>query len=694
MKKILLLIASTLCFNLLWSQTSKNIITRQDATVDTFYNNYIIKDPYRWLEDVNSEETKDWVANQNKQSSRFLSKCSAKTKSYQSIDKYNTTKFKNPQKMGKYYFRYAYYNHVGSPALYYQEKLKEDPRILVDPNFISSKDEIMLKGYYLSKDSKYLAYQFSRNGSDWAELKIITLPNRINKKDHLTGLKFSQIAWLKDGFFYSVYQQDNKFGETKGQQVYYHKVGTEQSDDKLIFFRKNPSIQFSYQTTSNERYFVLRETDEDAGKINIFYIDYQSENPHITPLITNLKDGIRILGSHDGKFIAQTSHNANNGSIVEIDPANPYKWNVIVPEFSESLLLKTMLFNDRIVTIYQSNQHPILAVYSYTGKMLYNLEFPVATSISGFEGNPNDEDLLFRFGSYTIPPVLYKFNLKTFKRKLTEQTAVTFDFNDIEYKEVEYKTNDTVAVSMTLVYEKGIKLDGTNPTILKAYGGFGIVAQPSFDPGIVYFIKHGGIFAFANIRGGGDKGSDWANAGRGDDKQNSFDDFIAAAKYLIQNKYTSPEKLAATGASNGGLVVAASAIERPDLFKAVVPIVAPLDMLRFEKFTVGHWYTDEYGTVTDSLSFTKLLAYSPYHNIQDSINYPAMMVLTSENDDRVPPFHSYKFVAKLQSREAQTNPILLKVEKDAGHYGAQSLSSNIRQMADIYGFIAFELGVF
>ena len=282
---------------------------------------------------------------------------------------------------------------------------------------------------------------------------------------------------------------------------------------------------------------------------------------------------------------------------------------------------------------------------------------------------------------------MYKFNIRTFKQELADQTVVTFGFINIEYKEVEYLSKDSVPVSMVLVYQKGLVNNGNNPAILKAYGGFGEVSSSAFDPGIVYFVKNGGVFAYANIRGGGDKGVSWAKAGRGNNKQKSFDDFIAAAEYLIGQKYTSKDKLAATGASNGGLVAAASAIQRPDLFKAVVPVVVPLDMLRFEKFTIGHAWTDEYGTVADSLSFTKLLAFSPCHQIKEGINYPAMLIVTSDNDDRVPPFHSYKFAARLQNRKAQKNPIYLKVEKKSGHYGASTLLTSIKEDADIYGFI-------
>ena len=693
MQKIFLITLLIVYRLMMWGQQAPELInTKLSLDVDTFYSTYRIEDKYRWMEDVHSVDTKDWLNAQNKVCNNYLSKVSGKINSFNSIDTYTYTEFDNPQKMGKYYFFTAYYNNFGVPALYMKTSLKDVAQKLVDPVFISAKDQIRIGGYSVSKDSKLLAYSFSRNGSDWKEVKVVSTLHGENLKDHLKELKSSKLAWLGDGFFYSTFSQDQQFGETNGQRVFYHKIGTEQQDDKLIFEKKNNlTATFDYLTTSDERYFILKDVNQLTGKSNIFYIDYQSEHPELKPLLTNIRFGIHFLDSHDGKFIASTMKDSNNGSIVEIDPLNPLKWREIVPEFTESMLLKVIPFEDRIVAEYISNQHPIITVFDYSGAVLYNQKFPAATSISGFSGESTDEELLFSFNSYTIPPVVYQFNIKTFKSELTQQTAVTFDWKTIEYKEVEYLNKDSILVPMVLVYNKGIKMDGSNPTILEAYGGFGVVTQPTFDPGIVYFIKHGGIYAFANIRGGGDKGKEWAREGRGLKKQNSFDDFIAAAEYLIRTKYTSPEKLASTGASNGGLVVAATAIQRPDLFRAVVPVVAPLDMLRLEKFTVGHWNVDEYGSVKDSLSFTKLLGYSPYYNVKEGVNYPSMLVVTSDHDDRVPPYNSYKFVARLQSRSAQKNPVLLKVEKDSGHNGASTLTSWVKEMADIYGFIMYEL---
>ncbi|NOX45458.1 MAG: S9 family peptidase [Chlorobi bacterium] len=691
MKRISFIIVLMLLYTMVWPQENDLIFTKEELVIDTFYNTYIVQDKYRWLENLHSEETLDWVKNQNKHSRKYLTRASTKTNSMLVINKYAYTEYENPQKDGDYYFTYAYYNDLSVPALFYQNSLRSSYNILVDPNYISSKDRILLKGYSVSKDSKFLAYQFSRNGSDWAELKVVSLTSGNHKKDHLVNLKYSNIAWKDDGVFYSTYPRVDQMGKSLGQKVLYHKLGTDQSEDKVIFKRSNPKLNFSFLTTSNERFFILKEKNEERGTINIFYIDYESELKALKPLVMNITKNVGILDSHEGKFIAITHSVSNNGSIIEIDPSNPTQWRAIVSEYSKALLLEVIPFTDRIVAIYQSNQHPIITVYDYNGVILHSIELPVSTSVSGFSGESSDEELLYYFTSYTIPPIVYEFNIKTYEDELTKQTEVTFDFTDIAYKEVEYISKDSVSVPMTLVYMKDLELNGSNPTILKAYGGFGAVETPSFDAGIVYFIKKGGVFAFANIRGGGDKGAEWANDGRGLRKQNSFDDFIAAAEYLIKEGYTNSDKLAAIGASNGGLVVSAAAVQRPDLFKAVVPIVAPFDMLRFENFTVGNFHLDEYGTVTDSLSFTKLYAYSPYQNIQEDVNYPSMLVVTSENDDRVPPFNSYKFVARMQSRPAQKNPVLLTVGKKTGHSGSSSKLSYIKQKANIYGFIMNEL---
>ena len=686
MRTLTLFLLTFLYLNRLNAQNFNYPPAEKGNTQDTYLGQHIIKDEYQWLENLKDPATKKWLAGQQLLTAPYLQKIQNKHNTFITIDKFAYYDSNHPRKRGKYYFSLAYLDNQATPALFYQSTLKGKPDLLVDPNVIDTREQINIKNFSVSEKSELLAFQYNINGTDWTEIRVISLSNRSWKKDHLYNVKFSGIAWKDDGFFYTTYPQADNFGKTEGQKVFYHKVGTEQKDDKFIFERNNPNLEFDFLTTSDERFFVLKEKNEQAGKINIFYIDYQDAEPILKPLLTNLKFGIQILDCHDGKFIA-TTHRDNNGSIMEIDPANPLKMKSIASKFSKAVLEEAIPLKDRIIAIYQSNQRPILCLLDYSGNILYSLEMGVGTTVSGFEGNADDEEFLFYLTAYTFPPIVYNFNVKTFERKLTDQTRINYSADDLELKEAEALSKDGTKVPLLLVHKKGLVLNGNNPTILSAYGGFGAVSHPYFDPGIVYFVKQGGIYAFANIRGGGDLGAEWASSGRGSRKQNSIDDFIASAEFLIKAGYTKPTKLATTGGSNGGLVVAAAAIQRPDLFKAVVPVVAPLDMLRFENFTVGHFHIDEYGTVTTPEGFKRLQGYSPYHNIREDVNYPAMLIMTSENDDRVPPFHSYKFAARLQNRKAQKNPILLRIEKDAGHHGASTLTSNIRESSDLFAFI-------
>jgi prolyl oligopeptidase len=686
MRKIFLF-TLILIANNIFSQEIEFPFARKIPVIDTFFNAYIVEDGFRWMEDINNEEVKTWINEQNKISKKQLQKAINKNQAFKNIDKYSYTKYSRPVKKGKYYFSYAYYDVVGLPALFYKTNLNQPGEILVDPNFISKQDQITLKAYSVSKDSKYLAYQFGRNGSDWAEVKVINLKTGIHLKDHLTDIKFSNIEWLGNGFFYSKYPKADKFSPTLGEKIYYHEIGKHQDEDKLIFKRNNPKIDFQFTVSSNERFFILKEDYEDLGKRNIFYIDYKSDNPTLKPLLMNLKDDFNILESRNGKLIASTNLNSNTGFIVEIDPLNPFNIKEIIPPYEKSVLIETKILQEKIIAIYQKNQRPIITVYDFDGNLLYSLEMPIATSIGGFNGNIDDTELLFYFTSYTLPPVVYKFNIQTFERKLLQHTSVTFDFEDIVYKEVEYLSSDSTVIPMFLIYHKDLELNGDNPTLLKTYGGFGSIVQPHYEPGIIYFIKNGGVLAYTKIRGSGVFGHEWHNQGRRENKQNSFNDFNSAAEYLIKNNYTNSDKLAITGGSNGGLIVAASAIQRPELYKLVVPVVGVFDMLRFEKFTVGNLHIDEFGTVSDSTDFVNLISYSPLHNIKENINYPGMLIITSENDERVPPFHSYKFVAKLQNRDAQKNPILLKVIKNAGHSGSIGIFKDVKETSEFYGYI-------
>lgn len=660
---------------------------QNQIVIDTFHQTYVIEDNYRNLENIYSQEVQNWLSEQSKLSTRALNKASTKNHAYNLIDQYAVVRSKAPFKEGDYYYRYLYYGSLTVPALYQASTINTQFDLLVDPNFISRKDKIRLNYIKASRDSKLLAYQYSRNGSDWTEVNVVSTTTGTQTKDHLHNVKHSSIAWKNNGFFYAKYDSTNKFAATKHQKVYYHKIGDHQEQDSLIFARKNPNYFFAFKTSTNERFFLLKEIQEDTDIFSYYYIDYNSSFPAIYPLIRNIGDPLFILDSRNGKFIAESFLSANNGAVVEIDPTSPLKWRTIVPEYTNALLLFVKVMDEKLITVHQYKQRPILSVYDYTGNKLFTKMFSIGTSLSGFSGNPSDEEILYRYESYTVPSVVYSFNMSSFESRVIVPTEITYTHTDIIYEEVEYESKDGTIVPMLLVYKEGMKRDGENPTLLKSYGGFGVISTPKFDPGIVYFVRKGGVFAYANIRGGGDLGRDWRDEGRGINKQTSFDDFIAAAEYLISSGITSKSNLAANGVSNGGLVVAASAMQRPDLFKAVVPEVAPLDMLRFEKFTVGNYHRDEYGTTTTVEGFKSLLSFSPVHNITNDKNYPAWLVITSENDERVPPYHSYKFVAGLQSNPSQKNPVYLRVENNAGHSGSTNLYGTIKEISDKYGFI-------
>ena len=664
---------------------------KESATVDTFYHHYIVPDPYRWMEDLNSPELKEWIKEENDLSGKYLRKADNQYDSKARIDQYSYAKYKVVRRMGKYYFGYGYYNNVGVAALFFKESLKGYWNLLVDPNYISSRDNITIDYYRPDKDSKLLAYEYSRNGSDWAEANIVSLQSGHHLKDHLVNLKFSPLAWRGDGFYYSRYPKEERLEKTLNQEVYYHKVGTPQEEDQLIFKRNDPTRRFYINTTSNERFFILKEEVPSSDTYNIFYIDFTDPNPILKPLLMKFPDDINIIGAYHGKLIAKTWHNSQNGIVVEIDPKNPYQWKTLVPEFPNSILTNVILTKDKLVVAHQSPFQPVLSVYDYNGQLLNSKELMLGTDVSGFYESVNEDELYYYLSGFTLPRVLFSMNLNNYELKPFEKTEVSFDYEDIVVNRAFYTARDSAKVPIFLVYMKNIEKNGNNPMLLEAYGGFGVLSIPHFDPGIIFFLKKGGIFAYAGIRGGGDMGSDWALAGRDLHKQTCINDFIDGAKWLISQQYTNPSKLAISGGSHGGMLVAAAAIQQPGLFKAVVPQVGAFDMLRLEKFTVGNLNTYEFGTVTDSIEFVNLLNYSPLQNIRPNVDYPAMLIMTSDNDERVPPFQSYKFAAALQNRPAQTHPILLRIEKKAGHYGSNTLFDDIDATADKYGFILSQL---
>ena len=459
------------------------------AVTDTFYHEYVVHDAYRWMENLQSPELNQWLKAEKDLTKKCLKKWDYQFNTKSKIDQYSFVKYKIVRKRGKYYFAYGYYNNLGVAALFFKDNLKADWNLLVDPNYISSHDKINIRYYRPDKSSKLLAYEYVRNGSDWAEANIVSLESGHHLKDHLVNLKFSPLAWRGNGFYYSRYPNKNRLEKTLNQEVYYHKVGTSQDADQLVFKRKDPKRKFQFNTFANERFFILKEQVPATGTCNIFYTDFNEPNPILKPLLMKLPDDITIVGGYDGKLIAKTWHHSQNGMVVEIDPKNPYQWKTLVPEFPHAVLTDVILTDNKLVVAHQAPFQPILSVYSYDGKLLHSKELIPGTNVSEFSESADSDELLYYLSGFTIPRVLFSMNLNTYQNKPVEKTEVSFDYKNIEVKRALYTARDSAQVPIFLIYMNGMKKDGNNPTLLEAYGGFGVLSTPHFDPGIILFLK-------------------------------------------------------------------------------------------------------------------------------------------------------------------------------------------------------------
>jgi prolyl oligopeptidase len=668
------------------AQTLESVPTESEPLEESFYG-ISVSDPYRYLENLNSERVDQWVKAQNKVANKYLNKLRNKSNASARLERFSYADYKLPYHEGKYYFRLMHSDENSGAGLYYQRELNGIPVLLIDPLEISPKDKITLGTFKLSKNSKYLAYQFHRDGSDWAEIQVMNMSGG-RRNDHLKHVKFSAITWQGDGFYYTVFQVSDSLAALRNEEIYYHKLGDNQESDRLVFRRLHrPTTEFNIQVTTDERFLIIREKDEERDHLNYFIQDAEDTIASLKPFFRNPKHSLEILDSQDGSILALTMLDSSNLTVVKIDPNNPQVWLKILPEVEKTVLKDVLILAKYIAVVYQVGTHQKLVFFTYDGNIAHIEYIPQFCALGDLNGNKYDKELIYFYESYLFPPVVYTINLETFRSKLLQKTQIAFDYTDFEIREVEYPSKDGTLVPMMLLNKKGMKRNGNNPTLLTAYGGFGISSEADFKPALIYFLEEGGVFAIAKIRGGGDKGMQWHRMGSGVNKQNSFDDFIAAAEYLIRENYTAPQQLAITGASNGGLVVGVAMTQRPDLFAVAVPVVGVFDMLRFEKFTIGTFHRDEYGTVATEAGFKQLLAYSPLHHIQPGVNYPATLIVTAENDDRVPPFHSYKFASTLQNNPGQTNPVLLLVEKDAGHHGYQTIADRLEYEAGVYSFI-------
>lgn len=664
------------------------------------YHGTQVADPYRWLEDDvrESEEVAAWVEAQNKVTFGYLKELPHR----QSIEDrltelWNYEKIGAPFRRGDWYYFWKNNGLQNQSVLYRQKTLDADPELVVDPNTWSEDGTVALAGISFSEDAAYMAYSIQDGGSDWRTWRVREIESGTVLEDELKWVKFSGVSWTKDnrGFFYSRYpepQEGDAFQSlNKNQMVYYHRVGTSQKEDVLVYQRPDyPDWGFSVSVTEDGRYLILTVWKGTDDRYRVLYRDLNEPYAMPVDLIDNFEYEYSFIGNDGPVFYFKTNLEAPNGRVIALDIRQPEGRREIIAE-SENALVDVGIVGNVFVTEYLHDAKTQIKLYSMRGDFVREVEFPGIGTASGFGGKRTDTETFYSFTSLNRPPSVYRYDILTGKSELIRQPNVKFDPEDYEVKQVFYQSKDGTRVPMFISHKKGIKLDGANPTLLYGYGGFNISLPARFSISRLAWMEMGGIYAQANLRGGGEYGKAWHKAGTKLQKQNVFDDFIAAAEWLIDNDYTRSDKLAIQGGSNGGLLVGACLNQRPDLYAAGLPAVGVMDMLRFQKFTAGRFWVDDYGSSDNTEEFKALYAYSPYHNLRPGTEYPAILVTTADTDDRVVPGHSFKYAARLQEYQAGEKPVLIRIETRAGHGAGKPTSKLIEEIADQWGFLVENL---
>ncbi|MFH1320573.1 MAG: prolyl oligopeptidase family serine peptidase [Bacteroidota bacterium] len=672
--------------------------TKKADHVDNYFGTEVA-DPYRWLEDDNSQETAQWVKAQNEVTFGYLSQIPFREKIRERLTRiWNYPKYSTPFKKGEYYFFYKNDGIQNQSVLYVHKGIDGEPRVLIDPNKLSEDGTTALTDFSVSNDAKYAAYGIAEGGSDWNRFLIIDIESGKALGDTLDWIKFSGIAWKDSGFYYSMYDAPGKGKELSKKnefhKVYYHQVGTDQSEDKLIYQdKKHPLRNFGVDVTEDERFAILYESESTSGN-SMYCKDLIKEDTGFKLIAEGFEYDYNVIDNIKNLLLVKTNNNAPKCRLVFIDPENPEEdnWEDIIPE-KQDVLESVTLAGGKIVTGYMKDANSKVYVYDLNGDLENEIELPSIGTLSAFSGTKDDSIAFYSFSTFTSPSTIYKYNINTNISTVHYKVDLGFNTSIYETSQVFYNSKDGTRIPMFIVHKKGIELNGQNPAFLYGYGGFNISLTPGFSISSVVFLENGGIYAEANIRGGGEYGEEWHKAGTKLNKQNVFDDFIAAAEYLIREKYTSPEKLAISGGSNGGLLVGACMTQRPGLFKVALPSVGVMDMLRFHKFTIGWAWTGDYGSSDDSVHFKNLYSYSPLHNIKKGVEYPATLVTTADHDDRVVPAHSFKFISTLQKKHRGENPVLIRIEVMAGHGAGKPTSMRIEESADIWSFVFYNLGM-
>ncbi|HKV42915.1 MAG TPA: prolyl oligopeptidase family serine peptidase [Blastocatellia bacterium] len=676
--------------------------TKKVDQTDTYFG-VKVPDPYRWLEDDKSAETAEWVQAENHVTFDYLARIPYRERIKERLTALlNYPKYGTPFHRGDNYFFFKNDGLQNQAVIYAQKGLEGTPELFLDPNKLSADGTSRLINFALSRDGKYVAYTVSTGGSDWEDCYVMNVATKTKLPDTLNWLKVTGISWQGNGFYYSRYDAPEKGKElsskNENHKVYYHKIGDSQADDELIYQDKaNPQRFHTVGTTEDERFVILTISERGKGKDGnaLYYRDLANGDKSFKPIVSDIGEfQYGVVDNIGGKLLIQTDENAPNSKVVLFDPKNPdhKNWKEIIPEKPDPLE-GAGTAGGKLFATYLKDVASRAYVYSLTGKLENEVTLPDLGAAGGFGGLKDDKFVFYTFTSFTYPPTIYRYDIATRKSSVFRTPEIP-GYHAANYvtDQVFYKSKDGTRIPMFVVHKKGIKLDGNNPTLLTAYGGFSVTIAPAFSSLRMALLEQGFVFASANIRGGGEYGEKWHLAGTKLKKQNVFDDFIAAAEYLIAQKYTSPDKLGIQGGSNGGLLMGAVENQRPELFKAVITQAGVMDMLRFQKFTIGWNWVPDYGSSDNEEEFKALYAYSPVHNIRQGTKYPATLITTADHDDRVVPAHSFKYAATLQEKQGGTAPILIRIDTNSGH-GASNTTKAIEQASDIYAFLFYNLDV-
>ncbi len=664
------------------------------------YFGTIIKDPYRWLEDDNSKETKEWVAAQNKVTDQYLSTIPFRNKVTEKLSElWNYPKYGVPFKKGDYLYFYKNDGLQNQSVLYCQKELNGKPEEFIDPNKLSKDGTVFLEVPVFSENNEFAAYFEAQAGSDWQVARVMDVRTGSLLKDDLQYIKFSGISWKGDeGFYYSRYPVANEETKLTGQNrfhsIFFHKIGTPQTEDLLVFEDKEHPLRIlSGEITHDKRFVVVIKSEGTSGN-ELWVKDLQKKEPDFKLVIKGFDHQIEVIDNSGDRLLIKTNAGAPNYKLVSIDPSNPSpeNWKTVLGEKKE-LLQSVGKAGGKLFPVYLKDASSKIYQTDYTGKIEREIKLPGIGTVTGFDGNKSDKELFYSFSSFNYPPSIFRHVISSGKTELYKKSDAKFDADKYEVNQVFFKSKDGTKVPMFITHRKGMVLNGKNPLLLYGYGGFNIPMTPAFSISNAFFLEQGGVYVVVNLRGGNEYGEAWHKGGMLQNKQNVFDDFIGAAEYLIANKYTNPEKLAIRGGSNGGLLVGAAMTQRPELFKVAIPQVGVMDMLRYHLFTIGWAWATEYGRSDKKEDFENLVKYSPLHNLKKGVKFPATMITTADHDDRVVPAHSFKFAAQLQAMNDGTNPTLIRIETQAGHGAGKPTAKLIEEAADIWSFIIFNLGM-